>query len=425
MKFVLANWGTRGEVEPFAAVGRELVRRGHDVHLVVAPEMLGFADSAGPQAVAFGPSLRAVDDPHHEFWNLLFSQPWKVQKLQQLLEAFSAPLVANREEAGATLKSLAAGADVLLTGINYEDVASNIAEYCGTPLATLEIFPLRTNGFQIPFLPPPVCRSAMALGEWLTWRGHKNEDDAERLALGLPKATGHWRQREASRAVMQIQAYDAACYPGLAEEWAKWNDKVIPERPFVGGLTMQLPADDDYEIATWIAEGSPPIFFSFGSMPVDSAADTLAMIAGACAQLGERALVGAGWTDFSSAPNYEHVKIVGAMNYAKVFPACRAVVHHGGAGTTNAGLRAGRPTHIAWMLPDQACWGSRLKKLKVGTARRFVGTTEKTLVADLRTILAPDFLLRAERLAARMITPADSVTLAADLMERYALSRCG
>ena len=58
------------------------------------------------------------------------------------------------------------------------------------------------------------------------------------------------------------------------------------------------------------------------------------------------------------------VKIVGAMNYAEVFPACRAVVHHGGAGTTNAGLRAGRPTLILWMLPDQACWGSRLKKLR-------------------------------------------------------------
>ena len=48
MKFVLANWGTRGEVEPYVAVGRELVRRGHDVCMAVAPEMVGFAESAGP-----------------------------------------------------------------------------------------------------------------------------------------------------------------------------------------------------------------------------------------------------------------------------------------------------------------------------------------------------------------------------------------
>jgi UDP:flavonoid glycosyltransferase YjiC (YdhE family) len=265
----------------------------------------------------------------------------------------------------------------------------------------------------------------MLAAEYLTWRGHKVEDDAQRRVLGLPKATNHWTRRMAARGTMEIQAYDEVCYPGLAEEWAPFNDREIPQRPFVGALTMQLPAADDAEIASWIAGGKPPIFFSFGSMPVDSAADTIGMIARACAQLGERALVGAGWTDFSSVPGYDHVKIVGAMNYAEVFPACRAVVHHGGAGTTNAGLRAGRPTLITWMLPDQACWGSRLKKLKVGTGRRFMGTTEKTLVTDLRKILAPEYLTRAEQLADRMVKPADSVAIAANLMEKFALSRRG
>ncbi|MGH3560688.1 MAG: glycosyltransferase, partial [Mycobacterium sp.] len=53
MKFVLASWGTRGEVEPFVAAGRELLRRGHDVRMAVAPELVGFAESAGPSAVAF------------------------------------------------------------------------------------------------------------------------------------------------------------------------------------------------------------------------------------------------------------------------------------------------------------------------------------------------------------------------------------
>jgi UDP:flavonoid glycosyltransferase YjiC (YdhE family) len=425
MKFVLANWGTRGEVEPFAAIGRELVRRGHDVYLVVAPEMTAFAESAGPVAVAFGPTLRAVDDPHHEFWKLFASKPWKLGQLNKLLGDFAAPLDEYREQAGETLLSLAGGADLLLTGMNYEGVASNVAEYCGIPLATLQIFPLRANGFQMPFLPPPVCRSIMNAMEWLTWRGHRVADDAQRLALGLPKATGHWTQRMTARGAMEIQAYDAACYPGLAEEWASFNDGAIPLRPFVGALTLQLPADEDAEIASWIAEGTSPIFFSFGSMPVDSAADTIGMIAGACAQLGERALVGAGWGDYSSVPHYDHVKIVGPMNYAEVFPACRAVVHHGGAGTTNAGLRAGRPTLITWMLPDQGCWGSRLRKLKVGTGRRFVRTTEETLIKDLRTILAPDYLSRAEQLAARMIKPADSVALAADLVEKFTLARRG
>ena len=132
------------------------------------------------------------------------------------------------------------------------------------------------------------------------------------------------------------------CFPGLAAEWAKWNG----QRPFVGALTMELPTDADEEVASWIAAGTPPIFFGFGSIPVESPADTLAMISAVCAQLGERALVCAGWSDFSHVPHFDHVKVVGAMNYAATFPACRAVVHHGGAGTTAAGLRAGVPTLI-------------------------------------------------------------------------------
>ena len=77
------------------------------------------------------------------------------------------------------------------------------------------------------------------------------------------------------------------------------------------------------------------------------------------------------------------------MNYAAIFPACRAVVHHGGAGTANAGLRAGVPALILWTLPDQSLWGTRLKRLKVGTSRRLSATTEKSLVADLRAHPGP------------------------------------
>jgi UDP:flavonoid glycosyltransferase YjiC (YdhE family) len=70
----------------------------------------------------------------------------------------------------------------------------------------------------------------------------------------------------------------------------------------------------------------PPIYFGFGSIPVESPTDTIAMIVGACAQLGERALVCAGWSDFSRVPHFGRVKIVGTVNFAATFPACRAVV---------------------------------------------------------------------------------------------------
>ncbi|WP_431230975.1 glycosyltransferase [Mycolicibacterium psychrotolerans] len=423
MKFVLANWGSRGEVEPFAAIGRELVRRGHDVSLVVAPDMVGFAESAGPVAVAYGPAVQDIIESHHDYFTLLFSKPWRLGELNRLVRSFAGLIDQYRESAGKTLMSLADGADVLLTGMNYEGIAANVAEYHNVPLATLQIFPLRANGRLVPFLPVRLGRLFMTGVERLTWRGHRVNDDSQRRELGLSKATAHWTGRIDDGGAMEIQAYDEVCYPGLADDWATWNAQSPPRRPFVGALTLELPAKDDLDVKDWIAAGTPPIFFSFGSMPVESARDTIAMIAGACAQLGERALVGAGSTDFSDVPQYEHLKIVGAVNYPEVLPACRAVVHHGGAGTTNAGLRAGRPTLILWILPDQGFWGARLKRLGVGTSRRLVATTEKSLVADLRKILTPECRDRARELAVRMTRPADSIAAAADLMENFAHAR--
>ena len=189
---------------------------------------------------------------------------------------------------------------------------------------------------------------------------------------------------------------------------------------------MELATDADEEVASWIAAGTPPIFFGFGSMPVKSPADTLAMISEACSQLGERALVCSGWSDFSDLRPSEHVKVVGAMNYAAAFPACRAVVHHGGAGTTAVSLRAGIPTLILSMDVNQTLWGAVLKRLKVGTARHFSRTTQESLVADLRTILTPEYAARSREIAIRMTNPAESVAAAADCLEGFArLRRCG
>jgi UDP:flavonoid glycosyltransferase YjiC (YdhE family) len=81
---------------------------------------------------------------------------------------------------------------------------------------------------------------------------------------------------------------------------------------------------------------------------------------------------------------------------------------------------------ILWMADVQVVWGAAVKRLKVGTARRFSTATEKSLVADLRTILAPQYLTRAREIATRMTEPAKSVAAAADLVENFArLNRVG
>jgi UDP:flavonoid glycosyltransferase YjiC (YdhE family) len=352
---------------------------------------------------------------HRDFWTRFFRNFWRIQDLIRLWREVWEPVTQCWEEISTTLTSLADGADLLFTGLSFQEPAANVAEYYDIPLATLHYIPMRPNGQLLPFLPSPLGRSAMTVYEWLGWRLAKKVEDAQRRELGLPKATGPSPRRIAERGSLEIQAYDEVCFPGLAAEWAKWDGR----RPFVGALAMELTTDADDEVASWIAAGTPPIFFGFGSMPVESPADMVAMISAACAQLGERALVCSGWSDFGHVPHFEHVKVVGAMNYAAAFPACRAVVHHGGAGTTAAGLRAGVPQLILSTLPDQPLWAAQLKRLKVGSGRRFSTTTQQSLVADLRTILAPQYVTRAREIATRMTKPAESVAAAADLVENF------
>jgi UDP:flavonoid glycosyltransferase YjiC (YdhE family) len=416
MKFVLATWGSRGDVEPNLAVGRELVRRGHDVRMAVPPDLVGFTEAAGPEAVAFGPNSQSILDAHRDFWTCFFRNPWKLRELIRSRTEIAGPLLQGWQEMSATLMSLADGADLIFTGINFEDAAANVAEHYDIPLATLHYFPLRPNGQVLPFLPTPLGRAAVRAFWWLSWRATKKVEDVQRDELGLPKATGSAPRRITERGSLEIQAYDEACFPGLAAEWAQWKG----QRPFVGTLTLELQTGADDDVMSWIAEGTPPIFFGFGSIPVESPADTIAMISAACARLGERALIGAAGTDFSNVPHPEHVKVVGTMNYATVFPACRAVVHHGGSGTTPIGMRAGVPQLILYWDLVHAIYGAAVKRLKAGTARRFSTASEESLVADLRIILAPAYVARARDLATRITEPAKSAATAADLIESLA-----
>ena len=416
MKFVLAFYGTRGDVEPGIALGRELMRRGHEVHLAVPPDLMGSVESVGLPATAYGPDTQAWLEDTRDFWGYFFRNFWRVRDVRRYLQESREPGIRAWGEMTSTLTSLADGADLLITGISYEELAFDAAEFCRVPLATVLWFPMRVNGRLLPKLPAPVLRWVMALYEWLIWRGVRKVAESTRRELGLAPASGPVPGRIAERELLEIQAYDDALFPGLAAEWAAWGG----QRPFVGTLTLELPTAADEDVMAWIAAGTPPICFGFGSIPVQSPADMVAMIAGACAQVGERALVCAGWSDFSGAPRFDHVKVVSAVNYAAVFPRCRAVVHHGGAGTTAAGLRAGVPTLVLWMADVQVVWGAAVKELKVGTSRRFAAASEKTLVADLRTILAPEYRDRARQLATEMTRPADSARAAADLAEDFA-----
>ncbi|PQM46195.1 putative glycosyltransferase [Mycobacterium talmoniae] len=179
MKFALACVGSRGDVEPFAAVGRELLRRGHDVRMAFPPNTLGFVESAGLAAVAYGPDWRAAQDRDvGQIRN-------PVSVLGEIMEQVSQVW----PQLGTTLTALADGADLLLTEVSSQGLAANVAEYYGIPLATLRFFPA-------PDAEPD------------DWRVVTELQDAQRRALGLPPAT----ERSGQQA-LEIQPTTSSGFP--------------------------------------------------------------------------------------------------------------------------------------------------------------------------------------------------------------------
>lgn len=378
--------------------------------MAVPPNLVDFVESAGLPAVAYGPDTREQIVAVADFTHNAFKVQNPVNFVRDLKELF----VEGWAEMGRTLTSLADGADLLLTGQTYHGVVANVAEYYDIPVAGLHHFPVRVNGqLGVPFLPSPapVVRTTLKAGWWLYSHITKADEDAQRRELGLPRAAVPAWQRMAEAGTLEIQAYDRAVFPGLA---AEWNGR----RPFVGALSLELTADTDGEVASWIAAGKPPIYFGFGSTPVQSPAETVGMIADACAELGERALIYSGADASEPTPHSDHVKLVGQVNYTTILPTCRATVHHGGAGTTAASLRAGLPTLILWDVADQFIWATQVQRLKVGSAKRLSNITRKSLVRQLRKILAPEYVARAGGIAQQMTKPAVGVATAADLLEQ-------
>jgi UDP:flavonoid glycosyltransferase YjiC (YdhE family) len=393
MRFVVAGYGSRGDVEPCAAVALELLRRGHEVRLAVPPNLLGFVESAGLAAVAYGPDSREEMNPGSD---LVRDIAPKLRNPISVVPEVVEHVTRVKLDKSATLTGLAEDTDLILASFNEQGLAANVAKYQSIPLAGLHLFPERIWS-----------------SNWLFSRMTEVAEASQRRALGLPETSGPVSPP------MEIQAYDELCLPGPAGQWVE----VTGQRPFVGAIPLELPTDFDEEVLLWIATGAPPIYFGLGSTPVTSPSDTFAMIAEACTQLGERLLFCTGPNDLTGGEHSDHVKVVSAVNHSAVFPRCRAIVHHGGAGTTASALRAGIPSLILWQWLDQPLWAAAVQQLEVGVGRRFWDTTVRTLVADLQLLVGPQYVVPAREIATRMTKPAESRAMAADLLEAMAGQR--
>ncbi|MEU4362312.1 nucleotide disphospho-sugar-binding domain-containing protein [Promicromonospora sp. NPDC023987] len=434
MRHVLALVGSRGDVQPALAVGLELRRRGHEVVTGVAPNLVPLAERLGLDPVPLGIDSAAL------LGSDLVRRDMRSAHLVRRARALRAVASAGWDELRTGLLALlddVGGADTVVTGLLGQEVAAAVAERRGLGMAALHYCPVRANAVVSPvsgLRGPGATRAAWALGERVRWDLTRRAENDQRGELALAPTRVHLPARLRDAGVVEVQAYDPALVPGLAGEWG-------PRRPLTGFLALDDAArarlretgsgtdtGPEAGLGAWLDAGDPPVYVGFGSMPVADPPGLLAAVDAACADLGARALVSAGWNDFTAAggasgaggadgagADEQRVRVVGAVDHAAVLPRCRAAVHHGGAGTTAAVLRAGLPAVVGWYSADQPMWGGLLRDAGVGVARRASTLTRPGVLAGaLAEVLDDATAARAAALGSRLVPPDRAVAAAAD-----------
>lgn len=119
-------------------------------------------------------------------------------------------------------------------------------------------------------------------------------------------------------------------------------------------------------LAAFLEAGPPPVYIGFGSMTSRDPEATLQLLLAALAKSGQRGIIHSGWAGLNSESLPANVFLLEGAPHSWLFPRMAAVVHHGGAGTTSAALRAGVPSAVVAHIGDQPFWGRRIHELGVG-----------------------------------------------------------
>jgi UDP:flavonoid glycosyltransferase YjiC (YdhE family) len=156
-----------------------------------------------------------------------------------------------------------------------------------------------------------------------------------------------------------------ACSPTVIPRPGDWSSPHIhiPGYFFLDSSTSYQPPA---ELEKFLASGEPPICVTFGSMIHRDAEKIYRIVLTALEQTGNRAIVLSGWSAIENFDLPENILVLDAAPHDWLFPRCKAVIHHGGAGTTAAGLRSGIPNLVVPFAADQPFWGVRVHAIDAG-----------------------------------------------------------
>lgn len=420
MRVLLATFGTRGDVEPHLALALRLRTAGHEVAIATAPRF-------EPMLSAYGVGLYPLDEGLLELLDTtagraLFAELDGVFGILKTIPKVLRQVgpIHHRLVADAWAATEAFRPDVIVYHPKLFCMPA-FAAYRGIPALLALFVPMLvpTAESPLPGLPNlplgPIYRRltwqalrlAMRLGSapFMTlWRRLHDPQGRSRGANALQLGPG--------RPVPVLHAYSAVVCPAPAD----W-----PAHARVTGwwFLPDAPWAPPPALSAFLEAGPPPVYIGFGSMAGVDPQRTTEIVLAAVQRAGVRAVLAIGWGGLSAAALPPQVHVLDHAPHAALFPRMAAVVHHGGAGTTGAGLRAGRPSVICPFGVDQPFWGARVHALGAGPApipqRRL--DVELLAAAMHRAVHDSSMRQRAEALG-RAIRAEDGVGVALSCIEQ-------
>jgi sterol 3beta-glucosyltransferase len=402
MDIAIIALGSRGDVEPYIALGKGLRRAGHPVRLVTHPEFEALVNGHGlefwpVQVGVQGIAQNAVMRERLGKGNLLAVLSHMAREAERgALVGYQDGLTACR------------GTDLLIAGIGGLFIGLALGEKLGLPLLQAYYAPFTPTraypSFLLPMVRPELSgtlnRLSYTLARQMMWQAFRPADTlARRRVLDLPAAS-FWGpfNVESTRGLPILYGFS----PWVIPRPPDWGDNV-----HVTGYWF-LDAQDGWTpprvLAEFLRAGPPPVYVGFGSMSSEKPEETAELVVKALALAGQRGILLSGWSGLSKAELPDSVLMVESVPFSWLFPRMAAVVHHGGAGTTAAGLKAGVPSVVVPFFADQPFWGQRVAQLGVGPApipRRRL-TAERLGMAIQQAVTDQAMRQRAARLSTKI-----------------------
>ena len=412
MNIAIIAIGSRGDVQPLSALGKGLQAGGHTVTLVTHDLFETFVQELG---LAFYP-LRGL--ALQEFVTKGTGQAAErggKERLSAYIQAFQL-LKSAIPAIGDCCWNACQTADLIIYNLLVPGVPGSVAERLEIPQVVASIQPLEpTADFPNPFVLRQSCgrlfnRLTHYVGPVLIWplmRSTVNTWRAQRLGL-QPLDRMHF-VRGIQRPILRLYGISSHVVPRPAD----WS-----EHAFVTGYWF-LEQTDHWQpsasLVDFLESGTPPVAVGFGSMVAANPEETANLVAQALTICKQRGILLTGWGGLQQSDLPDHIFKLEAAPHEWLFPRMAAVVHHGGAGTTAAGLRAGVPSVIVPFILDQHFWGKCVYDLGAGTRpipRRRL-TTERLAAAITRAVTDTAMQQRAADLG-RKIRQEDGIANAID-----------